>query len=75
MISLYALLLASRSSVRAIRLAHLIAWRMPIVRFRGSIAAALWFAGGATGLVLVAGVINTVRARHPGPGIAVVPRC
>ena len=69
-ISLYALLVASRSSIRAIRLAHLIAWRMPIVRFRGSIAAGLWFAGGATGLVVVAGVINTVRARHPGPGIA-----
>jgi uncharacterized BrkB/YihY/UPF0761 family membrane protein len=68
-ISLYALLLASRSSVRAIRLAHLLAWRMPIVRFRGSTAAALWFAGGASGLVLAAGVINTVRARHPGPGI------
>jgi membrane protein len=69
LISLYALLLASRSSVRAIRLAHLIAWRMPIVRFRGSTVAALWFAGGAAGLVVVGGVINTVRARHPGPGI------
>lgn len=71
-ISLYALLLASRSSVRAIRLAHLIAWRMPIVRFRGSMAAALWFAGGATGLVVVAGLINTVRTRHPGPGIVLL---
>ncbi len=68
-ISIYALLLASRSSVRAIRLAHLLAWRMPIVRFRGSTVAALWFAGGATGLVLAAGVINTIRAQHPGPGI------
>jgi len=68
-IALYALLLASRSSVRAIRLAHLIAWRMPIVRFRGSVTAALWFAGGAAGLIFVAGAINTVRARHPGPGI------
>jgi uncharacterized BrkB/YihY/UPF0761 family membrane protein len=71
-ISLYALLLASRSSVRAIRLAHLLAWRMPIVRFRGSIAAGVWFAGGATWLVVVAGLINTVRARHAGPGIALL---
>ncbi len=68
-IALYALLLASRSAVRAIRLAHLLAWRMPIVRFHGSTLAALWFAGGATGLAVVAGVINTVRARHPGPGL------
>ena len=68
-ISLYALLLASRSSVRAIRLAHLIAWRMPIVRFRGSTTMALCFAGGATALVLLAGTINTIRARHAGPGI------
>jgi uncharacterized BrkB/YihY/UPF0761 family membrane protein len=68
-IALYALLLASRSAVRAIRLAHLLAWRMPIVRFHGSTVAALWFAGGAAGLAVAAGVINTVRARHPGPGI------
>jgi len=68
-IALYALLLASRSAVRAIRLAHLLAWRMPIVRFRGSTVAALWFAGGATGLALAAGVINTLRDRHPGPSL------
>jgi uncharacterized BrkB/YihY/UPF0761 family membrane protein len=68
-IGLYALFLASRSSVRALRLAHLLAWRMPIVRFRHTTVAALWFAGGATGLVLAVGVINTVRARMPGPGI------
>jgi uncharacterized BrkB/YihY/UPF0761 family membrane protein len=68
-IALYALLLASRSAVRAIRLAHLLAWRMPIVRFRGSTVAALWFAGGAAGLAATAGVINTVRAQDPGPGI------
>src|SRR4029077_6593259 len=68
-LALYALLLARRSSVRAIRLAHLIAWWMPIVRFRGSVTAALWFAGGATGLIFVAGAINTVPARHPRPGL------
>jgi uncharacterized BrkB/YihY/UPF0761 family membrane protein len=68
-IALYALLLASRSAVRAIRLAHLLAWRMPIVRFHGSTVAALWFAGGAAGLADIAGVINTLRALHPGPGI------
>ncbi|HEX3300060.1 MAG TPA: YhjD/YihY/BrkB family envelope integrity protein [Actinomycetota bacterium] len=67
-IALYALLLASRSAVRAIRLAHLLAWRMRIVRFHGSTVAALWFAGGAAGLAAAAGVINTVRARNPGPG-------
>ena len=68
-IALYALLLASRSAVRAIRLAHLLAWRMRIVRFHGSTVAALWFAGGAAGLAAAAGVINTVRARNPGPGV------
>ena len=68
-VALYALLLASRSAVRAIRLAHLLAWRMPIVRFHGSTVAALWFAGGTAGLAVVAGAINTVRAQNPGPGI------
>ena len=68
-IALYALLLASRSAVRAIRLAHLLAWRMPIIRFHGSTVAALWFAGGAAGLAVAAGAINTLRAQHPGPGI------
>jgi len=68
-IALYALLLASRSAIRAIRLAHLLAWRMPIVRFRGSTVAALWFAGGAAGLAVAAGAINTLRAQHPRPGI------
>lgn len=68
-IALYALLLASRSAVRAIRLAHLLAWRMPIVRFHGSTVAALWFAGGAAGLAVAAGAINTVRARTPGLGL------
>lgn len=68
-VGLYALLIASRSSVRALRLAHVLAWRMPIVRFRGSVVAGLWFAVGATALVLVAGAINTVRASRHGPGI------
>jgi uncharacterized BrkB/YihY/UPF0761 family membrane protein len=68
-IGLYASLLASRSAIRAIRLAHLLAWRMPIVRFHGSTVAGLWFAGGAAGLAVTAGVINTVRARNPGPGV------
>jgi len=68
-VGLYALLIASRSSVRALRLAHVLAWRMPIVRFRGTVVAGLWFAAGATALVLVAGAINTVRASRHGPGI------
>ena len=68
-IGLYALLLASRSALRAVRLAHLLAWRMPIVRFHGSTVAALWFAGGAAGLAVAAGAINSVRARDAGPGI------
>lgn len=69
-VALYALLLASRSAVRAIRLAHLLAWRMPIVRFPGSMVAALWFTGVTTALVVTAGAVNTIRARQPGPGIA-----
>lgn len=69
LIALYALLLASRGAVRAIRLAHLLAWRMPIVRFHRSAAASLSFAAGAAGLVVAAGVVNTVRVRHPGPGL------
>jgi uncharacterized BrkB/YihY/UPF0761 family membrane protein len=67
LIALYALLLASRGAVRAIRVAHLLAWRMPIVRLHGSTVAALSFAGGATWLVIAAGVVNTVRARDTGP--------
>ena len=42
---------------------------MPIVRFHRSAAASLSFAGGAAGLVVAAGVVNTARVRHPGPGL------
>jgi membrane protein len=68
-VALYALLIASRSSVRALRLAHVLAWRMPIVRFRGTVVAGLWFAAGVTALVLVAAAMNTVRASRHGPGV------
>jgi uncharacterized BrkB/YihY/UPF0761 family membrane protein len=71
-VSLYALLIASRSSVRALRLAHVLAWRMPVVRFRGTVVAGLWFTAGVTALVLVAGAINTVRASRHGPGVVLL---
>jgi uncharacterized BrkB/YihY/UPF0761 family membrane protein len=71
-LSLYALVIASRSSLRALRLAYLLAWGMPIVRFAGSTVTALCFAGGAIGLIVVAGVINTFRATHTGPGLVLM---
>jgi hypothetical protein len=65
-IALYAMYLASLGVVRALRVAHVLAWRLPTTRFTGSFAAALWFALGATGLVVVAGLVNTARRSLPG---------
>jgi len=68
-LSLYALFIASRSALRALRLAHLLAWEMPIVRFVRSTGTALWFALGAMALIGAGGLVNSWRVAHPGPGL------
>jgi uncharacterized BrkB/YihY/UPF0761 family membrane protein len=72
LVGLYALYLASLSAVRAIRVAHVLAWRMPATRFKGSFKAALWFIGGATLIALVTGTINAIRRSTPGPGLVLL---
>jgi uncharacterized BrkB/YihY/UPF0761 family membrane protein len=72
LIGVYALYLASLGAVRALRLAHVLAWRLPASRFKGSLKAALWFAGGGLALVLVAAAVNQVRGSLPGPGLVLL---
>ena len=72
LVGCYALYLASLGAVRAIRVAHILAWRMEIVRFRGSLTAALWFAGVAFLVAFVTAAVNVVRESEPGPGLALL---
>jgi uncharacterized BrkB/YihY/UPF0761 family membrane protein len=49
-----------------------LAWRLPTSRFKGSLKAALWFAGGGLALVLVSAAVNQVRRSLPGPGLVLL---
>jgi uncharacterized BrkB/YihY/UPF0761 family membrane protein len=72
LIGLYALYLASMSAVRALRVAHLLAWRMPPTRFKAPFTAALGFTGGILAISLVMGGINALRDALPGPGLVLL---
>ena len=69
LLGLYALYLASLGSVRALRVTHLLAWRMPITRFHGTWRAALWFVVVTTLFTLATSMINALRDAQPGPSI------
>jgi uncharacterized BrkB/YihY/UPF0761 family membrane protein len=68
-LGLYALYLASLGGVRALRVTHLLAWRMPITRFHGTWRAALWFVVVTTLFTLATSMINALRDTQPGPSI------
>ena len=68
-VALYALYLASLSAVRALRVAHLLAWQMPPARFKGSFKAAVWFIAGTTLVALVTAAVNAIRQSSPGLGL------
>jgi uncharacterized BrkB/YihY/UPF0761 family membrane protein len=68
----YALYLASLGAVRAIRVAHILAWRMEVARFRGGLKAALWFAGAMFLIVFVTDAVNVIRESRPGPGLVLL---
>jgi membrane protein len=70
--ALYALYLASVGAVRAIRVAHVLAWRMPRTKVKGSLRAALWFVGGTTLVGLVTAAVNAIRQSLPGPGLVLL---
>jgi uncharacterized BrkB/YihY/UPF0761 family membrane protein len=69
LIGVYALYLASLGAVRALRIAHVLAWRMPITRFHGTLKAALWFIALTTLLSLGTASVNALRQSEPGPSI------
>jgi uncharacterized BrkB/YihY/UPF0761 family membrane protein len=71
-LGLYALYLASIGAVRALRVANVLAWRMPITRFHGTLRAALWFICVTTLLILSSSMINALRESQPGPSIALL---
>ena len=68
----YALYLASLGAVRAIRVEHILAWRMEVARFRGSLKAALWFVGATFLIVFVTDAVNVIRESRPGPGLVLL---
>jgi uncharacterized BrkB/YihY/UPF0761 family membrane protein len=71
-IGLYFLYLASLGAVRALRVAHVLAWRLPTGRFTGTLIAALWFAGTGIVFALAALAENAVRQKLPGPGLVLL---
>jgi membrane protein len=70
--ALYALYLASVGAVRAIRVAHVLAWHMSRTKFKDSLKAALWFIAGTTLIALVTAAVNAIRQSLPGPGLALL---